>query len=169
MERIAKTILLVIGILAAIVAIFFFVFVFSVTSYKTHDNLSPETQKAYAKHALMPELEGRIERYGVAGFQDPDCMIETFKYQSLDDLYVSMPKVKEHMATAEGTKGSDIKGKKVTVYRLEKLYPFNDKTSDFAHLSLIDKDSSQEYYTWYYSVIVYKDGSCRFTVNILPN
>ena len=113
MDRIAKTILLVIGILAAIVAIFFFVFVFSVTSYKTHDNLSPETQKAYAKHALMPELEGRIERYGVACFQDPDCMIETFKYQSLDDLYVSMPKVKEHMATAEGTKGRDIKGKKV--------------------------------------------------------
>ena len=80
-----------------------------------------------------------------------------------------MPKVKEHMANAEGIKGSDIKGKKVTVYRLEKLYPFNDKTSDFAHLSLIDKDSSQEYYTWYYSVIVYKDGSCRFTVDILPN
>ena len=37
MERIVKTILLVIGILAAIGAIFFFVFVFSVTSYKTHD------------------------------------------------------------------------------------------------------------------------------------
>lgn len=38
-----------------------------------------------------------------------------------------------------------------------------------ADLSLIDKDSSQEYYTWDYSVIVYKDGSCRFTVDILPN
>ena len=71
MDRIVKTILLVIGILAAIVAIFFFVFVFSVTSYQCHDNLSPETQKAYAKHALMPELEGRIERYGVAGFMSP--------------------------------------------------------------------------------------------------
>ena len=38
-----------------------------------------------------------------------------------------------------------------------------------ANLSLIDKDSSQEYYTWDYSVVVYKDGSCRFTVDILPN
>lgn len=169
MDRIVKTIFLVIGILAVNCAIVFLIFTLTLTTYQTHDNLSPETQKAYAKHALMPELEGRIERYGVAGFQDPDCMIETFKYQSLDDLYVSMPKVKEHMATAEGTKGSDIKGRKVTVYRLEKLYPFNDKTSDFADLSLIDKDSSQEYYTWDYSVIVYKDGSCRFTVNILPN
>jgi len=52
---------------------------------------------------------------------------------------------------------------------LEYWQQINDKTSDFANLSLIDKDSSQEYYTWYYSVIVYKDGSCRFTVDILPN
>lgn len=161
-----KVFLIVLGILAVVHGLAF-AGIYYIVSFKGHKNLSYETKQSFANEALMPELAGSIERYGVAGFVDPECQIETYKYNSLDDLCNAIPKVRELLPSAPVEQGRDIDGKKGSVSKLESIRPFNNKTSNFADLSLIDEDSMRMYYTWNYSVIVYPDGSCRFVINVL--
>ena len=161
----------VIVIILSVIAIFYgliFLGLSSFTRFQVHENLSYEQKASNARAALMPDVANYVERYGLRGFQDVDCQVETVKFDSIDNLVAAIPSL-ECYKNSTTSDGSDIKGKKVKVYELDSVRPFNSRDSvlplDF---SPVDKNSQEQYWTWKYSIYEYKDGSCRFVMLISP-
>ena len=107
----------VIVIILSVLAIFYgliFLGLSSFTRFHVHENLSYEQKASNARAALMPDVAGYVERYGLRGFQDVDCQVETVKFDSIDNLVAAIPSLEcyKSSATSEGT---DIKGKKASL------------------------------------------------------
>ena len=161
----------VIVIILSVLAIFYglvFLGLSSFTRFQVHENLSYEQKASNARAALMLDVAGYVERYGLRGFQDVDCQVETVKFDSIDNLVAAIPSLEcyKSSATSEGT---DIKGKKAKIYEIDRVRPCEGRKSvlplDFSH---VDKNSQEEYWIWKYSIYEYKDGSCRFVMLISP-
>ena len=142
---------------------------YSLTKWQVHDDVSYEEKAKSARSALMPQVAEYVERHGLRGFQDVDCQVETRLFGSIDELTAVIPEL-ECYKTSATKSGNDIRGKKVTIYEIDRVRPYSGRTSvlplDF---SLIDPDSVENYCTWTYSIYEYKDGTCRFVMLIKPS
>ena len=161
----------VIVIILGVPAIFFGLVFWGMSSlvrFHVYENLSHEQKASNARAALMPDIADYVERYGLRGFQDVDCQVETVKFDSIDNLVAAIPSLECYKRSATSD-GSDIKGKKAKVYELDTVRPFNGRKSvlplDFSY---VKPDSQEEYWIWKYSIYEYKDGSCRLVVLISP-
>ena len=161
----------VIVIILSVLAIFYglvFLGLSSFTRFQVHENLSYEQKASNARAALMPDVAGYVERYGLRGFQDVDCQVETVKFDSIDNLVAAIPSLECYKSSA-ASEGTDIKGKKAKIYEIDRVRPCEGRRSvlplDFSH---VDKNSQEEYWIWKYSIYEYKDGSCRFVMLISP-
>lgn len=109
-----------------------------------------------------------IERYGVRGFVDADCQIETVTFNSMNNLTSAMPFL-ECYKDSPVSSGKDIKGKKAKVYELDTVRLFNSRSSVLPlSFDLVEKDSEKEYWTLEYIIFEYSDGTCRFVIFICP-
>lgn len=154
-------------ILAAIIGFALFSIAW-ITTFHVHKNLSYNEKTQYANYALMPDIANYIERYGVRGFMDADCQIETVTFNSINNLTSAMPFL-ECYKDSPVSSGKDIKGKKAKVYELDTVRLFNSRSSVLPlSFDLVEKGSEKEYWTLEYSIFEYSDGTCRFVIFICP-
>ena len=139
----------------------------SLTSFHVSSNFSDERKASIAKTVLMPQIAKHIERTGVRGFQDPDFQVETKAFGSMDELVAAMPSLGSYKYSTVST-GSDVKGKSAKKYEIAKVCPSSSRASVLA-LDFSSVSDSQMYWTWEYSILEYRDGSCRFVVLQVPN
>ena len=145
--------------------------VFSLANFQVTTDLSDEKKASLAKEALMPQIAEYIERYGTWGFQDIDLQIETRTFKNFDELVEVMPFLGSYR-NAESDSGFDVKSKSAKVYKIAKVCPRNSRSSDLPlDFSKFDSDenSLMERWTWEYSILEYKDGSCRFVILEKPS
>ena len=140
---------------------------FSLTTYHVSSNFTDERKAAIAKSVLMPQIAKHIERTGVRGFQDPDFQVETKAFGSMDELVAALPSLGSYKYSTVST-GSDVKGKSAKKYEIAKVCPSSSRASVLA-LDFSSVSDSQMYWTWEYSILEYRDGSCRFVVLQVPN
>lgn len=159
---------LIILLIPALIIGFVFLGIAGITTFHVHKNLSYNEKTQYANYALMPDIANYIERYGVRGFMDADCQIETVTFNSIDNLTSAMPFL-ECYKDSPVSSGKDIKGKKAKVYELDTVRLFNSRSSVLPlSFDLVEKDSQEEYWTLKYSIFEYSDGTCRFVIFICP-
>ena len=149
------------------IVLFVLILMFSFGSFHVYGNLSDEEKTSLAKEALMPHIAAHIERYGVRGFQDPDVQIETKAFGSIDELVAAMPTLGIYKNSTV-SRGSDIKGKSAKKYELAKVNPVSNRQS-LLPLNFSSVSDQEVYWTWEYSILEYKDGSCRLVILEVPS
>lgn len=133
--------------------------------WELHRNIPDDRKDLYSNVALMPELSGSLDRYGIRGIRDFEYMVETKSYDSVDAMCADLPEgCNEGITKAlEQTPhhALDIDGHEVAQYVIESGLP------------LVDKDSIDEKYKNAYTgafisyyVLKYSDGTYRFAVDI---
>ena len=139
----------------------------SLTSFHVHSNFTAEEKASLAKSALMPQIANYIERDGVRGFQDADLQIETKTFASIDELVAAMPSLGCYK-NSKVSRGSDVKGKSAKKYELAKVCPVSSRQSVLP-LNFSSVSDQKVYWTWEYSILEYKDGSCRLVILEVPS
>lgn len=134
--------------------------------WEVHEPMTAEQQDKYSNMALFPELAPCFERYGVKGMRDAEYQVESYKYNSLDEMYEALPEgceeaIEYTFENAEPTASEDITGTAVTCYQIDYVLP------------LLDEDTIPEEYEFYtygafhdYYVFEYEDGTYRFATVI---
>ena len=146
-----------------------FMFIFNYVNafkWEVHEPMTAEQQKEYGYKALYPELASCFERYGVKGMRDAEYLVETFRYNSLDEMYEALPEgcrdsIGLTLQDTAPEDSEDVKGAPVKRYRISSGLP------------LLDEDTIPEEYEFYtygvfhdYYVYEYEDGTYRFATVI---
>lgn len=131
-----------------------------------YESMTAEQQKEYGYKALYPELAPCFERYAKKGLRDAVYEVETYQYNSLDEMYEALPEgcrdsIEITLQDTDSEDSKDIKGTSVKRYRISSGLP------------LLDEDTIPEEYEFYtygvfhdYYVYEYEDGTYRFATVI---
>ena len=160
------------GIFATISLLFgalIFMFIRSyVNAFKwsVHKTMTMEEKEDYSNRALFPELAGSLERYGKRGMRDSEYMIETYRYDSLEEMYEDLPAgcedaIEYTIENIEPTVSEDISGTAITCYQIGYVLPIRDKDTISEEYEVYTYNAFHDYY-----VYKYEDGTYRFAAKI---
>ena len=137
-------------------------FVKSDTKWYEMTSLSDEDKERWSYYMLLPEAEPCFEYYSLYGTRDPAYMVETYAYDSVEEMCSNLPQDCEvgiyAALSATPQETEDIRGKDVKQY---KVYA--------SQLPLIEKDEVDKKYGYNpaafpqeYYINEYEDGTYRF-------
>ena len=136
------------------------------SQWEAYDPMPQEKKELFANVSRMPELFGCFERYAVKGLRDLDCLIETRRYEGLDEMCEALPAgcgeaIEKALSEENAQPGEDIGGDSAVKYGVETGLPLVDR-----------KDLNEKYKSSYvgaviqYFVLKNPDGAWRFCVSV---
>lgn len=134
--------------------------------WSVHETMTMEEKDDYSNRALFPELAGSLERLGKRGARDAEYMIETYQYESLEEMYEALPDgceeaIEYTFEHAEPTESEDITGTAIMCYEIEYVLPVRDKNTVPEEYEVYTYNAFHHYY-----VYEYEDGTYRFAAKI---
>ena len=136
------------------------------SKWSVHETMTMEEKDDYSNRALFPELADSLERLGKRGARDVEYMVETYQYDSLEEMYAALPSgcevaIEYTLENANPTASEDITGTAVTRYEIEYVLPVRDKNTVPEEYEVYTYNAFHHYY-----VYEYEDGTYRFAANI---
>ncbi len=133
--------------------------------WDVHETMTMEEKEDFSYRALYPGLADCLERSADKGMRDAEYLIETYKYNSVEEMCEAVPGCTEAVTyTLENItpeQSEDMKGVSVKRYAVAGFLP------------LLDKDSAPDKYKVYtynafhdYFIYEYEDGTYRFASTI---